>query len=424
MMEHQFNGEEAYVYPPFNNYGAIWDRDYDCFVPVISSVGNGPKGDKGQKGDRGPTGLTGPAGPKGPKGDTFTFADLSADQIDQLRNNIATAFVRKTEVVLTPSQTTNTIAYPSEISDGDFFFIDINGLNLNEGSDYTVNPGSRTITFRGNSVNRNTPLHFIIFKMLAVAPGDMEALRGPQGDPLTYDDLTAEQIAELKGDPFTFADLTPEQINQLKTDVSASVMVKYDFNANLSGTTVNIPSAYVPYIASAMFFVDANGLSLEESSLDDLSSYGSNELLAFAVDSLHDQIVFNKQSSCLIHVVMLVASTTTRLDIAELIDQAVSARRYEIFTEQAVYTAGSDTSFRIPGPSVMYNASPCFPLQVYKNREIALINVDWDVTSLGSGGSYSGANDSALYNASVNWIGSPLSSTDEIMIVRTWIETI
>ena len=49
-------------------------------------------------------------------------------------------------------------------------------------------------------------------------PGQ-QGKKGDKGDPLTFDDLTPDQKAELKGekgDTFTFNDLTPEQKAELK----------------------------------------------------------------------------------------------------------------------------------------------------------------------------------------------------------------
>ena len=40
----QFNDEQFFMYPPFNR-DHTWHKDYDYEIPVISSVGNGPKGD-------------------------------------------------------------------------------------------------------------------------------------------------------------------------------------------------------------------------------------------------------------------------------------------------------------------------------------------------------------------------------------------
>lgn len=43
-------------------------------------------------------------------------------------------------------------------------------------------------------------------------------LKGPKGDPFTYDDFTAEQLEDLtgpKGDPFTYDDFTDEQLKAL-----------------------------------------------------------------------------------------------------------------------------------------------------------------------------------------------------------------
>ena len=40
--------------------------------------------------------------------------------------------------------------------------------------------------------------------------------KGEDGRPLTWDDLTPEQKAELKGDPFRYEDFTPEQLEGLR----------------------------------------------------------------------------------------------------------------------------------------------------------------------------------------------------------------
>ena len=53
-------------------------------------------------------------------------------------------------------------------------------------------------------------------------PEQLESLKGSKGDPFTYNDFTAEQLEQLKGpkgqkgDSFTYEDFTPEQLAQLK----------------------------------------------------------------------------------------------------------------------------------------------------------------------------------------------------------------
>lgn len=58
-----------------------------------------------------------------------------------------------------------------------------------------------------------------------------------KGDPFTYEDFTAEQLAALKGDKgdaFTYDDLTPEQIESLKGEdgVSPTFMVMRNYYGN------------------------------------------------------------------------------------------------------------------------------------------------------------------------------------------------
>lgn len=63
----------------------------------------GPRGAQGPKGDRGPQGIVGPVGPIGPKGDTFTFDDLTFEDIRLLQSpaidaaNAANEAVQKAE---------------------------------------------------------------------------------------------------------------------------------------------------------------------------------------------------------------------------------------------------------------------------------------------------------------------------------------
>lgn len=117
----QFNDDRYFQYPPFNRHHT-WRRDYDYEVPVVSSVGSGPKGDPMRYEDltdeqlaeiTGPAGASvreaavsddgeltlildddtivnvdgnvkGPKGDKGDKGDTQTLEDLTDEQLEAI----------------------------------------------------------------------------------------------------------------------------------------------------------------------------------------------------------------------------------------------------------------------------------------------------------------------------------------------------
>lgn len=141
--------------------GFIWAKDADYDIAVVSPVGVGPKGDTGDKGDKGDTGDkgdkgdTGDKGDKGDKGDALTYDDLTDDQKDKFArdaaSDIMTAMYSISEATyITPSGTTSQIQIPIQgYSADDILLIDVNGLTLAYGEDYTIS---------GNTVTLNTPI--------------------------------------------------------------------------------------------------------------------------------------------------------------------------------------------------------------------------------------------------------------------------
>lgn len=110
--------------------GSIWDKKSDFVVPVVSPVGTGPKGDKG---------------------DPTYFDDLTPKQLQEIYQ--AASFVGNRSLdatVVTSGASTTTIEIPwSDYNQFDMLFIDVNGLDLAEGDDYTIS---------GNSIVLATPL--------------------------------------------------------------------------------------------------------------------------------------------------------------------------------------------------------------------------------------------------------------------------
>lgn len=102
--------------------GSIWDKESNFNVPVISPVGNGPKGDKGDKGD------------------PFTYRDFTKKQLDELSGKVASVGNKSEDAYFTTTlASTTTIPIPiADFDDFDLLFVDVEGLDLAENVDYTI----------------------------------------------------------------------------------------------------------------------------------------------------------------------------------------------------------------------------------------------------------------------------------------------
>ena len=173
----------------------VWKKGDDYVVPVISSVGNGPKGDKGDpftysdmteqektdlisfalthglKGDKGDKGDDGVSvechfegtsfvvtsasgtesidikGEKGDKGDSFEFEDFTDEQIQTLRGEISSMFYKKTDSIYTTIDAETESISIEGYSAGDIVFISIDGSELTEGTDYTIDQANALAVF-------------------------------------------------------------------------------------------------------------------------------------------------------------------------------------------------------------------------------------------------------------------------------------
>lgn len=97
-------------------------------------------------------------GPKGPKGDSFKFEDFTEEQLDLLRDGIASVYRKQEATYHTVGESTSTIEIPiNGYTENDMLFVDIEGLSLAEGEDYTISNGSivltHPITHESTSVN-------------------------------------------------------------------------------------------------------------------------------------------------------------------------------------------------------------------------------------------------------------------------------
>lgn len=131
-MTSNFNDSDFYQYPPFNQHRAdpIWNLDSEYLIPIISSVGNGPKGDKG---------------------DPLVFDDLTDEQMQEVLQDANYVGNKAEEATyITGSGTTSVIEIPiADFDQFDMLFVDIEGLDLHEGVDYDI---------VGNNIILNTPI--------------------------------------------------------------------------------------------------------------------------------------------------------------------------------------------------------------------------------------------------------------------------
>lgn len=166
-------------------------------MPVFSTTGKGPQGDKGDKGDKGNTGATGPQGPQGPKGEVgpqglpgrdMVFSDLNDAQLARIYRHSAYA-VNKSEDAYFITNLASMAVIPIPIADFedsfDLLFVDVEGLDLAEGVDYTIS---------GNAITLATPIIHIGTKVHFRA--------------LSYDlpegDKTVENVIENYYDDYTY----------------------------------------------------------------------------------------------------------------------------------------------------------------------------------------------------------------------------
>lgn len=131
---------------------------------VISPVGIGPRGKDGEKGD---------------KGDTFTFDDLTDEQLAELRRDISTVYYRKFEdEIYTVGDNTPVIAIPFDnYTEHDMLFVNIEGLDLIEGRDYTVDGDHITLILEP-IIHSGTRVNFTMLKAIAVSAADLDDFWG------------------------------------------------------------------------------------------------------------------------------------------------------------------------------------------------------------------------------------------------------
>ena len=112
-------------------------------IPVFSNVGDDERYDAVVFSDMG-------EGPKGEKGDPTYFDDLTEDQLQEIYKQASFVGNKSQDAIVTTSDNfTTVVTIPFDYDGFDMLFVDVNGLDLAEGDDYSI---------VGNTVSLVTPL--------------------------------------------------------------------------------------------------------------------------------------------------------------------------------------------------------------------------------------------------------------------------
>lgn len=149
-------------------------------VITVTKTDNTTSTFKVKNGSKGSTGATGATGPQGPKGDTFTYDDLTEAQKDDIRQNLSCYYKRLEYVTTTTTANQTTVAIGTTPATSDILIVDINGLTLAQGSDYTIS-GSNIVLTKGLPVV-GTEVHFLILRTVIIDGTDFSMLKGDKGD--------------------------------------------------------------------------------------------------------------------------------------------------------------------------------------------------------------------------------------------------
>lgn len=135
----------------------------------------GEKGDKFEFEDYTPEELE---SLRGEKGDAFTYDDFTEEQLTDLRSSVASAYYRKIDATYrTIGDNTETIPIPIEgYTSADMLLIDVEGLALAEGEDYTID-GSNIVL--ATPITHNyTAVNFRAIRAFAITTEDYDSLIG------------------------------------------------------------------------------------------------------------------------------------------------------------------------------------------------------------------------------------------------------
>lgn len=116
---------------------------------------------------------------KGPKGDTFTYSDLTPAQIADLKADLRSFYKKSESLYTTTAASTSTIPIGIDgYRSTDVLIVDINGLVLIQGTEYTISGTNIVLT---SPLPAGQQVHFTALRASEVTQEDYAALKGDTG---------------------------------------------------------------------------------------------------------------------------------------------------------------------------------------------------------------------------------------------------
>lgn len=231
------------------------------FALAFSNL-KGETGATGSQGPKGDTGDTGPQGPKGDKGDAFTYQDFTPQELADLKQDI-TVYYQKAESVYTTTGASET-TIPIGIADfraTDILIVDVSGLNLILGSDYTIS--GTNIVLASPITHTGTVVHFIALRTVAAVPQDYDNLKGDDGNGIVS--VTKTGTSGLV-DTYTI----------LFTDGTTTTFTVTNGQDGTSASWSTVSSKPFSTVNSGSFTVTSDDLRLAGDRVESLSRYASD----------------------------------------------------------------------------------------------------------------------------------------------------
>jgi hypothetical protein len=175
----------------------VYGNSHNVGIPVFSTIGRGRPGLDGEKGD---------------PGEAFSFDDMTQEQIDELIANIAATMAdADDDVVVTDGDNTTVIGIPFvNWVPENILFVDVEGLDLAPGVDYTID--DNTIVLTEPIVNPNTRVHFRQIRYSTSITPLMQAAIDATSD-------ARDAITDVEG-AITSANVAVSNINDLVSDIA------------------------------------------------------------------------------------------------------------------------------------------------------------------------------------------------------------
>ena len=116
---------------------------------------------------------------KGPKGDTFTYSDLTPAQIADLKADLRSFYKKSESLYTTTAASTSTIPIGIDgYRSTDVLIVDINGLVLIQGTEYTISGTNIVLT---SPLPAGQQVHFTALRASEVTQADYATIKGDTG---------------------------------------------------------------------------------------------------------------------------------------------------------------------------------------------------------------------------------------------------